>query len=370
MKILFCGGTFDNNGGEKSGIVRKAAEYLNTNNEVTLYNGGFYEELNNIIQSVINYEVVIWWANVPNELEKIRNIKEINYKAMLVTSKRNVKGKYSFQDMLGRMFTTKSNLCVEFTKDENKYNFMLFDPLGNVWAKTSEIKALMDSMVRRIEFLRSITRESTCSIEENSGALAWYFNMFKQEMKKAEGSKEFSGNKDFIALVHNYANVFARETFQTDDAERFLGNTSFRCPKGFPSFRDGKYIFVSRRNVNKKYITAEDFVPVFRENGQIYYYGDYKPSVDTPIQLRLYEKLPNINYMIHSHCYIEGAPVTDTCVPCGAIEEVDEIMKLIKDTEKDFYVINLKGHGSIMMSSDIEKLKNIKIIGRKIPEQI
>lgn len=96
-------------------------------------------------------------------------------------------------------------------------------------------------------------------------------------------------------------------------------------------------------------------------------------SVDTPIQIRLYEKVPNINYMIHSHCYIVGAPYTKKTLPCGAIEEVSEILNLIKrdynnDYYKDFYLINLTGHGSIMMSKNPEQLKNINIIKRKLPE--
>ncbi|MGN0974036.1 MAG: hypothetical protein ACI4OT_04770, partial [Bacilli bacterium] len=37
---------------------------------------------------------------------------------------------------------------------------------------------------------------------------------------------------------------------------------------------------------------------------------------------------------------------------------------------KDYYLINLTGHGSIMMSKKPEQLKNIEIIGRKLPERI
>ena len=76
--------------------------------------------------------------------------------------------------------------------------------------------------------------------------------------------------------------------------------------------------------------------------------------------------------MIHSHCYIEGAPYTKEALPCGAIEEVKEILELIKqyyqDYNKDFYLVNLKGHGSIMMASVPKKLEKIKVKGRKIPE--
>ena len=143
--------------------------------------------------------------------------------------------------------------------------------------------------------------------------------------------------------------------------------------KGFPSYRNNKNIYVSRRNVNKQYITEEDFVPVYIKDNKVYYCGDVKPSVDTPIQIRLYEKLPNINYMIHSHCYIEKAPYTEKIIPCGALEEVDEILKLIKeeyvDYDRDFYLVNLKGHGSIMMSNNPKQLEKIKVKARPVPEK-
>lgn len=230
-------------------------------------------------------------------------------------------------------------------------------------------------MMERLKFIKSITRESTTSKEEGSGALAWFFNMFKQEMYKSDEEAITPIKEEFLNIVKDYATKLAEATFNTKDVKRFLGNASFRCPKGFPSFRDGKYIFVSRRNVNKEYISIEDFVPVYLEDNKIYYCGDSKPSVDTPIQVRLYEKLPNINYMIHSHCYIKDAPYTEEALPCGAIEEIDEIKKTIDeyydgDYNKDFYVINLLGHGSIMMSNNPKKLKDIEMTGRNLPENI
>ena len=79
--------------------------------------------------------------------------------------------------------------------------------------------------------------------------------------------------------------------------------------------------------------------------------------------------------MIHSHCYIDGAPFTKISVPCGAIEEIGEVVEIIheyygNDFNKDFYLINLIGHGSIMMSKHPSQLKNINIIGRKLPENM
>lgn len=371
-KILFVGGNWDLNGGKCSKIVSEFANYLP---DVTVFNGGNYNDLNKILESCINYDIIIWWANVPNELPKIRSVKEINYKAMLVSSKRNIDNKYSFQDLLQRSFALKSNLTIEFTKANDLYIMKLFDPLGNVWYEGTNIQDCSKQLLDRLNFIKSITRESTVSSEENNGALSWFFNMFKEEMYKSNDNPTVPIKNDFLSIVKNYASKFAEATFETKDVKRFLGNASFRCPKGFPSFRDGKYIFVSKRNVNKEYISIEEFVPVYLENDKIYYCGNNKPSVDTPIQVKIYEKLPNINYMIHSHCYIEGAPFTQISLPCGAIEEVDEILNVLKkyynnDFYKDFYLINLIGHGSIMMSNNPEQLKNIKMIGRKLPENM
>lgn len=369
-KILFVGGNWDLNGGKKSKIVDEFSKHLpNT----TVYNGGNYNDLNKILDSCTEYDIVIWWANVPNELPKIRNVKDINYKTMLVSSKRNIDNKYSFQDLLQRALLLKSNLTVEFSKNNNIYGMKLFDPLGNVWYEGTNIEDCAYELLDRLNFIKKITRDSTISSDEDIGALAWFFNMFKEEMYKSEGSYTIPDKKEFLKIVREYATKFAEATFQTKDVKRFLGNASFRCPKGFPSFRDGKYIFVSKRNVNKEFIDIDEFVPVYLENDKIYYCGENKPSVDTPIQVRLYEMLPKINYMIHSHCYINDAPYTETALPCGAIEETGEIKKVIyeyynKDFNKEFYLINLIGHGSIMMSNNPDKLRNIDIIGRKLPE--
>lgn len=371
-KILFVGGNWDLNEGKESKIVNEFAKYLPN---ATVYNGGDYNDLNKILESCINYDVVIWWANVPNELPKIRNVKDINYKTMLISSKRNVDNKYSFQDLLQRSFALKSNLTIEFSKNDNLYSMKLFDPLGNVWYEGTDIKKCSEELLDRLNFIKSITRESTVSSEENIGALAWFFNMFKEEIYKSTDNPTIPIKKEFLNIVIDYATKFAEATFQTKDVKRFLGNASFRCPKGFPSFRDGKYIFVSKRNVNKEFIGIEEFVPVYLENGKIYYCGENKPSVDTPIQVRMYEKLPNINYMIHSHCYIDGAPYTEKALPCGAIEEVNEIAKLLEtyydnDYYRDFYLMNLIGHGSIMMSKNPEQLKNVAMVGRQLPENM
>lgn len=163
--------------------------------------------------------------------------------------------------------------------------------------------------------------------------------------------------------------------------ERFLGNASLklppqigRCGKGMPSFKQDGMIFVSRRNVPKQFIELSDFVPVYMENGQLYYCGDSKPSVDTPVQIRLYDALPEIRYMVHTHSYIKFAPFTGYAIPCGAVEEVCAVLGVVdkhfKSRTLDRYAINMKGHGSIIMASTVEGLQGYTFTKRPFPENM
>lgn len=352
-RILFVGGNFDLNGGKRSKIVDLFSKNLPN---VTLYNGGNYNELEKIIQKVKDYDIVLWWANVSNDLNKIRNVKEINNKVMLVSSKRN-NGEYEFQELIHKSLAIKANLTVEFSNKDGYYNMRLFDPLGNIWYDGVNINECSYALLDRLNFIKNVTRKPTIKSEEN------YDNL-----------KQIISNKtDFLNIVKDYAYKFADIMNLSNYIYRFLGNASFRCQRGFPSFRDKDYIFVSKRNVNKEFISIDDFVPVYLKDNKVYYSSCNKPSVDTYIQVNLYKILKNINYMIHSHCYINNAPFTKCAIPCGALEEVDEILNLIKDKyngdyDRDFYLINLLGHGSIMMSSDVSKLKNMDIVSRTIPE--
>ena len=69
--------------------------------------------------------------------------------------------------------------------------------------------------------------------------------------------------------------------------------------------------------------------------------------------------------MIHSHVFVKDALITDKMIPCGALEEVNEIMKLIYNNglTSDFS-INLKGHGSISFASNIDYFNKIEYNAR------
>jgi ribulose-5-phosphate 4-epimerase/fuculose-1-phosphate aldolase len=352
--MLIVGGSFDDNGGKPSSLVSKLGEAVMQDDvgfDVKLYNGGHYDLLEVLLEESKHFDYVIWWANVLNDKPKIRNVKDVNPRAMLVTSKRNDNNKYSFAELINRALGSKANLCVQFSKVEDRFTMMLFDPLGNSWYSGDSIPKLYHAMAERLKYLKSITRQGCVH---------------------TDGNIEIPDEREFFDIVRNYADTF-HELIKPDSAvTRFLGNSSFRCQRGFPSFRKDDFIYVSRRNVDKRFIDRDAFVPVrFEEDTTLYYHGDSKPSVDTPIQARLYKLLPNINDMIHAHVYISGAPFTKSMIPCGGLEEVEEVMTVIgDDTEEDFYAINLIGHGCIVMAKDVEQLKYLHYISRPLPERL
>ena len=355
MKFLIVGGSFDDNGGRPSSIVSKfAQEFKNAGiEEVETFNGGNFSEIEGILDKTKDADVVLWWANVPNDKPKIRDVKSVNPKCMLVTSKRNDNEKYNFGELVNRALGAKANLCIEFSKVDGRFQMFVFDPLGNEWYKGFDIGECCKVLTNRLAFLKGVTRQNC----ENSNL-----------------HTEVHDDKEFFKIVKDYAEVFHELINPAKEVTRYLGNSSFRCQRGFPSFRQDGIVYVSRRNVDKRYIDKDNFVPTMLSKGSVLYQGEFKPSVDTPIQLRLYETLPNINYMIHAHVYLEGAPFTKQMFPCGSLEEVNEVLKVllhdIGDASKDFYVVNLVGHGCIAMAKTAEQLKDLPYVGRVLPERI
>lgn len=385
MKILITAGTWDNNNGRPSGLAAKFADVImQTEDSVCFYNGGNYENLQKILNDTPNFDIVFWFANVDNSLPKIRDVKSIAPHVMLVNSKRNDNNKYNFQELIQRSLAAKANLTFEFSKTGRIFNIRIFDPLGCEWYDGTDINAACKAAMDRLKYLKSITRQSTTqSSEDKNLVLKWYFDSFRQDMQKSDKQIMTPDETEFISLVRKYAQRFYEIMNPACDVKRFLGNCSTkpvppqvgRCSKGMPSFRhDGDYIFVSQRNVDKEYLDISHFVPVYMEDNKIYYCGENKPSVDTPIQLRLYQALPKIKYMIHSHCYIENARFTNKSIPCGAIEEVDEVLNFIDnvyhDRNHDIYLINLLGHGSIAMADSVDKLHGLNYVGRPMPEKL
>jgi hypothetical protein len=358
MKILFVGGDFDDDGGKDSGYFQKFfLSCLNRTDELsTFMNGGLFSSLENLCRTdtIKDYDVIYWFANVPNDKPKlIRNIKKINPKCILITSKANFNATYSTQDLISKALENKANLTVVFRNDGAMIKGGVLDPLGNLYTSndSGDIDELTECLINRINALRSFTRVGSEKVGETI------------LMEQDTGC--------FLDTINECADRF-HELIHGANTTRMLGNASFRCEGGFPSVRGKKNIFVSRRNIDKRDIGVAGFVACkpTMNSGMVQYYGDKKPSVDTPIQLALYGYYKDVNYMIHSHVYIDGAPFTTEKISCGALEEFGSIIDVIPPNASDF-AVNLLGHGSLICVNDPEnfKLYTDKYIARPLPER-
>lgn len=360
MKILAVGGKVDEKSGKSSGYMSWLFEFIKARlspkdlESFTGVNGATYEGLRQISTIADKYDVVLWFADVNNSLPKLLpKIKEVNPKCILVSSKNNIDEKYSFHHLIARSLKNKSNLFLEFKKnDEEKYTASIFDPLGNAFILNCDnIEIVANRLVDRLEQLIKFSRVSSINVGDKINI----------------PDNEYIIN--FISMAKNYATKF-HELVHSENQDRYLGNLSFRCEYGFPSFKYNNIMFISKRNIDKRDINVNDgFVAVSLDNTKVVeYFGENKPSVDSPIQVNLYNMYPNVRFMLHSHTYIQWAPFTRKIVPCGALEEVDEIVNIFPQLSIDNFIINLRGHGSLVLGKDVEFFKNINYIARPTPE--
>ena len=265
-----------------------------------------------------------------NEIEK--NYPKKDTGAVLICSK-VIHSERTEIDAITRIFKMNGNAVIALYPGE-VFRFKLIDAIGNVWYNGSDISELSNSIVSIYSWSKNATRMKTIKSD---------FDSF-QKNGSLKNLKKLTDLNKIVA-----------EKFEIN-CGRFFGNSSTRCMKMFPSKRNSVGIMVSKRNVDKKHLSVEDFVEVLFVDDIVYYRGDSKPSVDTPIQVNLYKNHPEINYMIHGHSYLEGFPYTENYFPCGDLREFNETTDYIKNHTGG---INLINHGFLIYSKTIQGLETL-----------
>lgn len=367
MKILLVGGIFDNADGKQLVLINSIGNSIRTADDkanVTIVNGGNKDDLQAILESAANYNYIFWFTN-----HRVDEVKKYAPHCLLVTRTNNDyagdEKSYSFEELLQNALANKANLCFEFTKANKVINTKVFDPLGCIWYEGLEVRVAVRNAIDRLNYLARLTRKASVR-DDNVPAVE-----FNEKDKK------------FLEIVKESANTFHELMCLPKDVKRFVGNASLRfkeptrCMSGFPAIRKEDLILISRRNVDKTGISEKDFVMCHLDkDDNTAYAGEFKPSVDSPVQLRLFKRLKNIDYILHGHCYVKDAAITRIAIPCGAVEEVNEILDCIKNNygsyDANFYAINLKGHGCIIMANEneLDKMRNVEFYSRPIPEII
>lgn len=346
MRKLLVGGTFDSSGGKASYIVGELFTSLGSDWECV--NGGDIDYVRTF--SPNGYNVIIWMPNVSNDEDKILNdLKLKNPRMILIQSKRVIEKEYYPSDVVGRLLKSHSLLGIMISKDDGVYRYRLLDPLGNQWADTNKIADVGQSINARLDYLLSLSRIGSVATSIDA---------------------EWMVPAEFVNIVKQYGNAFTGFV-NAVNPNRLLGNASTRCTKGFPAIRLNDHILVTRRNVDKATLSEEDFVIAKNTiTDRVYYKGANKPSVDTPIQIKLFEHYKNVNYMIHGHVYVKDGLLTSNKVPCGYLEEFDEIKELVPDATQSNFTINLRGHGCLVMANTLDYLREQldNLCARPFPE--
>ncbi len=348
MKMLICGGDFNRETGKKSKIIEKLSDELIKYFDVDIFNGGHLNQITNIDFS--KYDIALWCPNISNDEEKIiPNIKVLNQKILLISTKRVIEKQYSDFDVVGHLLKNKSNLGIKITKDDNnRYQFKLIDPLGNEYYDGAELSELASSIGDRVKFIKGLKRIKS---------------------QRVGDKREFKISEEFIDFIKYTGSEFTKYV-NAVNPNRFLGNASTRCMFGFPAEKQNERLFVTQRNIDKELIETNGFVEVTTNTEVVEYYGDKKPSVDTPIQIRLFDYYKNINFMVHGHVYIEEAKMTHSKIPCGFVEEFEEIIEMYPSREESSFAVNLKGHGCLIVGNSVEDLwKYSKFKSRDLTEK-
>ncbi|MFZ2969673.1 MAG: class II aldolase/adducin family protein [Minisyncoccia bacterium] len=122
-------------------------------------------------------------------------------------------------------------------------------------------------------------------------------------------------------------------------------------------------------------VGAQNLEPLPEIYARIFYSGEVKPSTDTAINHAILEET-GCQATVHAHTdrIFAGLPITAYNYPCGAKEELDEIMSLRRENP-DADILQQYKHGLIILGNDfddclikIENLFSDGISARKIKE--
>jgi len=334
MKTIIVGGGFGNLP-KISGIISKLAKEFET---PVVINGGTFEDL----PFNLTEDLILWMPDISNEDEKHYPNKGAG--SVLVCSKFMRTG-YKRIDAVSRIFKMHGNAVIAIYKEKEICSFELIDALNNVWYSGDSIEFLADA----IKSLYSFTK---MSIRYGSEKSEDYQNNIRVS---------FSELASMTRLLN--LNQALSERIMTQCGNRFFGNLSTRCQSLFPSLKGKIGTYVSPRNTDKNGLSVKDMVLCSLENFTVIYHNGKKPSVDSPIQLLVYETVPEINFMIHGHAklvdkkYSFFVGKTNNYRLCGDVRETDEILEAIQTETSG--IICLKNHGFLIFGEDLETMEKI-----------
>ena len=295
----------------------------------SMFNGGFIKDLPKQIQDGL----CVWMPNIDNNETKVYPVK--NPGTMLVITKR-IRREKPIEEEIGsgisRIFSLKANAVICIDSVSGRFNFSLYDALGNMRCCTQEIGGLCSAIMAMYKEHKEQVRMRT-------------MNILKTDL--------FA---DFIGFVKSIQNLVEQSC-----GIRYFGNASTRCSAMFPSARMANLAFVSKRNISKATLDENSFVPVMLDSEKLINLGSEQPSVDSAMQCLLYKKFTEINFMVHGHAEISGDFVTEINehYQCGDVREAIPIFRIVPHYDDIFYAFNLSGHGFLLLGDSVDTLRTM-----------
>lgn len=324
-RTIIVGGNWDADGGKPSGVISKLANELDAEG---VYNGGTIDMLSEL--DIREYDLVVWMPNIANSQVKIYPKKGLG--AVLICSK-IMRPTYTKADAVTRIFRMRGNAVIQIHRQstQGRVSFTLTDALGNDWSDTGDVAELTRSILELYRWTKGAIRFR--SIQDDTPT---------EQLER------------LMACAREVA-----DSVENSIGSRYFGNISTRCQRMFPGMRARYNILISPRNTDKRRLEAEDMVLVSDVPGEVHFLGTRKPSVDTPIQVALFNLLSNVNFFVHGHAKVADAPMTENYFPCGDYREVTETKELIDSSANTFGAINLKNHGFLLYSKTIEEMEEL-----------
>lgn len=338
--LLFVGGSYDSGGGSGFGATaQRIADALGATEAVT---GGTLDALEHARRAAHNFDVTVWMPSVHNEEPKAYPRKRPG--SILICAKVMRPG-YTRFDSVSRIFHMGANAVIEVHRYEPRgYRFALVDALGNEWVHTADLHEFAAGLDRFLLWAQSVERIASVR---------------RDDVEATTPPADLPVLVDIVRAV--------ADRVENERGGRYFGNASTRCMAMFPSARGDDHVFVSARNVDKQRLAPEDFVCAMLGGDAdlgpvVIYSGERKPSVDTPVQLKLYQRFSWLRYMIHGHAFLENAPTTEAYFPCGDLREAPvagHLIALLAQRGSHEGAINLKNHGFLLYADTLEALMRV-----------
>lgn len=349
LELLVIGGVFNENGGAVSSFADALVERFRTQFSIESRNGGTLEQLEKVIQSSDRFPAVVWLAHV-DDSSYVSRIKATNKRCLLVQARRNDRKMHTIDEIVADMIESRTNLYLVIDHDTKKFDFKVIDALGNLWYQGAEAAEVIRRLKWYISYMLDLTRLSIVASDPDK--------------------KEMVVEEDFIKIVRLYSAMFKAVSGKTIAGEPAFDEARFRYLHGYPSIRMNDTVLISSRSIESDRITQSDFVVVEKRGGRVCYSGSCKPGSDAPVQLELYSYYEDIRYIIHGHCYVEKVPTTMMHVPCGYLEEVEEIKKIYQNCHNTDFAINVLGHGCYICAQNLGYFTQCRLVAKPFPEKV